>query len=504
MAANARSSPASRGQLQRELDDAQRRVEELSRLHRVLARVTTALRPDELCETLVDELHTTLGYPLVALMMLTEDEAALRVVSRRGYVGDVPALVPVGEGIVGRAARTGTAVLVENVAADAAYLLADPRVCQEACVPILVDGRVYGVINIEATQPVLGAADIELLTALAGGVSVALRNSVLFGELQSARDELQALHEAAHALGASLELSAVLESLVSVTCRRFGYDRSAILLPDDHGDLRVRAASGSGQAAGTLIPRWDGVEGRAAQDRQPVMVTAVDGGALPATLAIPLVRDDRVIGVFSVGTRDPERLGGRARNTLTTLAEYALVAIENARLYEQTRHQAATDSLTGLANHRAFIQGLDQELERCRRYTLPLALVMIEIDRFKRYNDAYGHLRGDEVLRLVARTMEREHRRQIDVVARYGGDEFMVLLPHTPRTAAADVAERIRRTVESTPLLVGREVTSVTVSLGVAGFPEDGDTTVTLIDAADRNMYRVKQAGGNAVAVAVP
>jgi diguanylate cyclase (GGDEF)-like protein len=129
-------------------------------------------------------------------------------------------------------------------------------------------------------------------------------------------------------------------------------------------------------------------------------------------------------------------------------------------------------------------------------------MIMMEVDRFKRYNDTYGHLCGDDVLRMVARILEREHRKQIDFVARYGGDEFIVLLPHTPRAAAADVAERIRRRVEGTPFIVGREITSVTVSLGVAAFPEDGDATVTLVDAADRRMYAAKQGGGNAVTAA--
>jgi diguanylate cyclase (GGDEF)-like protein len=322
--------------------------------------------------------------------------------------------------------------------------------------------------------------------------------------VQTARDELQALHEAAQTLSASIELSDVLEALVKVTCRRFGYERSAILLADDRGELEVRAACGIGRALGTRIPAWEGAEGQAARDRRPVLVTAAaaDGAAVDTTLALPLLRDGQLVGVFSVGTTDPDRLGERGRGTLNTLAGYAMVALENARLYEQTRLLASTDGLTGLANRRAFVQALEQELQRSRRYALAFSVVMIEIDRFKRYNDTYGHLCGDDALRVVARTLEREHRRQIDLVARYGGDEFIVLLPHTPRGVAADVAERIRRTVEGTPFIVGRDIESMTVSLGVAAFPEDADTAIAIIDAADRRMYAAKQGGGNAVAAA--
>lgn len=488
------------------LHDAERRARELAMLNRVIARITGVLRPEELFESLVDELHTTLGYPMVALLTLTDDGTALRMMSRRGYEGDVPALVPVERSLVGRVARSGVAMLAADLAAERDYAPVGARVRQEACVPIFVEGRVAGVINVETAESVLGRSDVELLTTLANEVSAAMHNAALFTEVQSARDELQALHEAAQTLSASLELSDVLESLVKVTCRRFGYDRSAILLADERGNLEVRAACGAGHTLGTRIPAWEGAEGQAARDRRAVSVVAPAGGgsAVEATLALPLIREDRLIGVFSVGVADPDRFDERARHTLTTLAGYAMVAIENARLYEQTRLLAATDGLTGLTNHRAFIQALDAEIERSRRYGLPLSMIMIEVDRFKHYNDTYGHLRGDDVLRLIARTLQREHRKQIDVVARYGGDEFVVMLPHTPGTAAADVAERIRRSIEDTPFIVGPDITPVTVSLGVSAFPQDGDSTVTLIDAADRRMYAAKQAGGNAVAAATP
>jgi diguanylate cyclase (GGDEF)-like protein len=145
---------------------------------------------------------------------------------------------------------------------------------------------------------------------------------------------------------------------------------------------------------------------------------------------------------------------------------------------------------------------MERELERSMRYGLPLALIMIEIDKFKRFNDAYGHLRGDEVIRMIARVLQQEHRAQIDIVARYGGDEFMILLPHTQKVTAAEVAERIRRAAEATPLISAVELASVTLSLGVACYPEDGKSPDALVEAVDRSMYRAKQQGGNAVAVA--
>ncbi len=349
---------------------------------------------------------------------------------------------------------------------------------------------------------------LYLLTTLAGEAMAAARTAALFAEVQKGRDELQALHESAQALSASLELPTVLEALVSIPVRRFRCDRSAILLIDPSGNLVVRAALGDPAHVGRRVASGEGAEGRAAQDARPVLVrgtrSRADGSSAieeGATLAVPLVREGRVIGVFSVGTTRPGALSERDERILTTLAGYAAVAIENAQLYEQTRRLAVSDGLTDLLNHRAFREALDREVQHAREDGHPLSLVMIEIDKFKKYNDTYGHLRGDDVLRLVARVLEKEHRGLSDIVARYGGDEFILGLPNTSKTAAAAMAERIRRAVETAPLIVDGKVTSVTLSLGVAAFPEDADDTDDLIDSADRRMYAAKESGGNSVAM---
>jgi diguanylate cyclase (GGDEF)-like protein len=487
------------------LQEAESRAHQLGLINRIVTRVTTSLQPGDLYESLVEELHTTLNYPFVSIL-LTEDDH-LRVMAYRGYKNFRDTFA-VTEGVAGRTVRTGQAALIDDVSRDPDYLPLAPEVKQSACVPIVQNGRINGVICVEVVEKTLTQADLNLLTTLAIEVTAAIRNADLFTEVQKARDELEALYESARALSASLELPTVLESLVSVTCRRFGYDYGAILLKDlDTGDLVIRAAYGDPDAKERRIVIGQGAEGRAAQGARLVLIPDITNDPLETSavlktgskLAVPLMREERVVGVFSVAVARPGALGERDKRVLTTLAGYAVVTIENAQLYEQTRYLAETDGLTGLKNHRAFRQALDQEVERSRRYGFPMSLIMIEIDKFKRYNDLYGHLRGDEVLRLVARILEREHRRNVDVVSRYGGDEFMVLLPHTVKADAGEVAERIRRGIESIPFIVEGEVASVTVSLGVACYPEDGENSNALLDAADRRMYAAKQGGGNAV-----
>jgi diguanylate cyclase (GGDEF)-like protein len=331
------------------LQEAERRAHQHGLLNLAFTRVAASLSPGELFDLVAEELHTTLGYTFVMIQLIDEDQ--LRHVADRGYIA-VKQVSPLAAGIMGRVARTGEPALATDVARDPDYIQSDPRVTQEACVPIVHQGRVIGVINAETIQPRLTQTDLDLLTTLAG---------------------------------------------------------------------------------------------------------------------------------------------------------YAAIALEKAELHEQTRAFATTDGLTGLFNYRAFWQALDREIERSTHPDgAPLSLLLVEIDKFKRYNDTYGHLKGDEVLRLVARVLRQESRVQIDFVARYGGDEFMLLLPRTTKREAAVVADRIRRAMETTPFIADLEVASVTLSLGVASSPEDGRSAGALVEAADRSMYRAKKQGGNAVALAMP
>ena len=176
----------------------------------------------------------------------------------------------------------------------------------------------------------------------------------------------------------------------------------------------------------------------------------------------------------------------------------ALVAATLRRQAGEVFRQAQTDPLTGLANRRALRQALERELARAERYGHPCAVLVLEIDRFKQVNDRFGHLQGDEALRKVAATL-RGSCRATDVLVRFGGDEFVVVMPFTPVDEGRRVGERIRRDVEEFTLLRGFHLT---LSAGLAVFPEDARGSRALIEAADQAMYRVKQRGGNGIEVA--
>jgi diguanylate cyclase (GGDEF)-like protein len=185
---------------------------------------------------------------------------------------------------------------------------------------------------------------------------------------------------------------------------------------------------------------------------------------------------------------------------LQTLANQAVIAIENAAAYERTKQLATTDAMTGVANHRELETYLERELARVKKTREPLAIIMADVDHFKAINDTVGHPAGDKVLQHLTRQILLPSVRPKDLVARYGGDEFVLVLRGTDSRAAVAVAERIRRTVSSQAVLLdGKAVSNLSLSLGIAVFPRDGETREALIQAADQALYVAKRTGRNRV-----
>jgi diguanylate cyclase (GGDEF)-like protein len=253
------------------------------------------------------------------------------------------------------------------------------------------------------------------------------------------------------------------------------------------------------------ISRWVLLEG------QPVHVPDVDADpryhpsmdSLPglqtaAVLAAPLKVRDTVLGVLvAVNRLDATPFEPRHIRILSLLANQTAIAIENGKLYRHAEQLAITDDLTQVYNYRFLKMALRREVKRAARFGQTFSLLMLDVDNLKHYNDQNGHLRGSEVLRTVAQIVVREAR-SIDLVAKYGGDEFVVILPQTVREGAVVLADRVKSAVETTAFpLVPPGV--ITVSLGVATYPQNGITAGELLEAADIALYAAKQSGKNRV-----
>jgi diguanylate cyclase (GGDEF)-like protein len=221
---------------------------------------------------------------------------------------------------------------------------------------------------------------------------------------------------------------------------------------------------------------------------------------VPTAILVPIQVKGNPIGLIVVETT-AATVDRDQQEFLLTLASQSGLAIENASLYARTLQLSITDGLTGLFNYRHFSERLENELARSRRYHVPLGLLVIDIDRFKSFNDQYGHLLGDEVLKAVAHLV-RTNTRDVDVVARYGGEEFCVILQEVDEAAAAANAERIREAVAAGAVPgPGGVALGVTVSVGVAVSAAGELSAREFIRRSDQALYRAKEEGRNCVRV---
>jgi diguanylate cyclase (GGDEF)-like protein len=216
-----------------------------------------------------------------------------------------------------------------------------------------------------------------------------------------------------------------------------------------------------------------------------------------SVLAVPLSSRGEVLGVLSLGTATPKGYTSRERLLLETLAGNVAIAIQNAQLYKQRETEAIRDGLTRIYNRRFLREKLILEEARAKRYNRIFSLIILDIDHFKVYNDNFGHPAGDHLLIDLAKILVRSVR-EVDFVARYGGEEFAIVLPECGKESAVLVAQRLRKQVEdfSNP---HRDRYNLTVSVGVASFPEDGNEKGEVLDKADQAMYRAKRDGRNRV-----
>lgn len=215
-----------------------------------------------------------------------------------------------------------------------------------------------------------------------------------------------------------------------------------------------------------------------------------------ALAIFPLVTEGEILGTFahiSESYTPPSRFHLRL---IEVMVNMAAVTLMNVRLISRLNRMAVTDPMTGLFNRRRFNRALQDEIERAQRFAEPVALLILDIDKFKSINDTYGHAAGDEVIKGVAEVL-REVTRSVDVVSRIGGEEFSVILPKTAKREGIQVAEKIRKEMEKRRFELGKTSRNVTISLGVSVFPQDGTEAETLMNCADDNLYRAKEEGRN-------
>ena len=295
-----------------------------------------------------------------------------------------------------------------------------------------------------------------------------------------------------------LNLSELLEHVLKALHEDVGFDSCTVALVDESGPARliVRGASGLRRGwLGSAIPSNRGPHGRVFETGAPVLEAdppsdsrEVGGGAaMGSGMHAPLTARGRTVGVLSAHRGDADAFTGADLDLLTVVARYLAGAIEVANLHAQLKTLAATDPLTGLANRRAFQERLRLEIRRARRSGGAVSVAILDLDGFKRVNDALGHAAGDRALAAVARHLA-ERVRGADLVARFGGDEFTLVLADTTRVQAELAVRRLGVGAIDAPA-AGR---TLSAAWGIAAWPVDGDDPDALIAAADGRLYAMK------------
>ena len=329
-------------------------------------------------------------------------------------------------------------------------------------------------------------------------------------------EELRTFWTLSKTLSTTLNMEELLRLTLHLIGRSLQVDAYSLLLMDEASNrLTVKGGFGllSERSQDLSLSLGEGISGWVAKTGQPMLVPDVSAESrfaeqlcFPsqgAFLCVPLQLDKgRVIGVLNAHKPEPQTFTRADLEQFQAVANQVALALENARLYQRTKELVSRDVLTGLFNRRYFFEHLETEIQRARRYSRTFTILMLDLDHFKQYNDTHGHLRGDEVLRGVGGLLLGNTRRA-DVVARFGGEEFVVLLPEISKQAGALVAEKIRSALAQYPFY-GKEQQPggrLTVTIGLAAYPTDSDNGVELVDIADRALYVGKQQGGNAVIV---
>jgi diguanylate cyclase (GGDEF)-like protein len=508
-------------------EETETRAAQLAVLQAVSGRLSRASTIEEVGRTLVEETGRIIEYHNARVYLLEEPDQVVPIAfeGRVGAYEDVDFELlrcRLGEGFTGWVAEHGEPLLINDANRDLrGQTIAGTDDVDESMlvVPMRYDGFTVGVITLSKLGlDGFDADDLRLLLILADHAATAVESARLLARSQELARELRRLLDMSGELSESLDPRQVANLMAGHLARAMGVDECAI----SYWDRPSRRVESLGyyppERLEDMEPYFE-VAGfpetlRVLERGITVIIDTEDAAADPAEVALlrrdglrmlamlPLVAKGQAIGLVEMFSKGEVRWDAQRLELARTMANEAAMALENARLYEDARKLADRDPLTSFYNHRYLHERLGEEIVRSQRAKRPLSMLMLDLDDFKLVNDTFGHLFGDRVLTWVAELI-RSTLRASDIAARYGGDEFALILPETDAADACIAAERILDAFRDHPFVdEQRGSVPMAVSIGVATFPSDGRTATDLIAAADSALYAIKRAGGHDAAAA--
>jgi two-component system, cell cycle response regulator len=491
---------------------------------------------DRLARSSVEEIHEAVHYALdllrrtlhlhtAVLLWLNEAGTHLRISelsTASDEVQDAP--FSAGDGIIGAAVLQRARVHMTNLKPSykVPYYAGPCPVRALTALPLLDGDTLRGLLVLDRVENVGFSAEEEDLAQKAGRHCLrVIHNERVFVQLERAKVEQGKLYRAAQALGAALGEKEVLEAGVRAAREIASFDLAAVTVYDEASQMHeVSSAKSEGgdidDLVGSRFAHNAGLVSMVVKNkcalpykgdfdagRQIVLTRRLPWPKMPSLLVLPLLLHERVLGTLILGARRKHAFGDAVRPTLEVLASHLAVSLSNARMVQRLEEMATTDGLTGLFNKRAMLEAAEQKVKAAARFGQKLSVVIADIDLFKKVNDTHGHDVGDLIIKGLAGVLQRQ-KRSTDVVARFGGEEFVVLCEQTDEAGATLLAERIREDFEKTTFHIPGGSVKATCSLGAATFPEAGRDWDGIFKAADEALYSSKRGGRNRVTAAAP
>ncbi|MEW5974650.1 MAG: diguanylate cyclase [Acidobacteriota bacterium] len=448
------------------------RSRQLEIINDIGKQLSSALVVERLLERAISLLKQFFDYQHIDVFYFNEDQTRLC----RVQAGDRPTEAPrpdqllPSEGVIGRAARSGQTILLKNVTQDPEYVSVFEDSTSELAIPLKSNEGVLGVLNIEEVAPrVLGTDDQVVMEALASQISLAWRNARLFDQIRKSKVYLELVLNAAEDTSIiSIDIEGRVITFNSGASKLLGINPSDAIGKDIGALIQNRQARSVLKALRRKVkrPGWQG----------EIRIARADSSYFWAHIIVRPIEPaaDLFVGFLIIMTDVTQRV----------------------ELQNKLKQMTVTDDLTGLYNQRYFLDQLRREMERANRRHSRFSLCIFDLDKFKTYNDTYGHLQGDRLLGAVGNLVSNAIRVRIDTAFRYGGDEFVLILPYTSVEQAASLVDRLRASIRR------QFQNQVSISAGLAEYREGMDET-EFIETADRLMYQAKREGGDKVVFGV-
>lgn len=517
-----------KAELKKEFDipneERQRLTQKLSALELIISEINSMADLRKVLNLVIKKAVQITKAERGSLMFFDYKNKELYIKSSIGLSKEAASTVRIkpGEGIIGWVFKEEKPLLVEEVGKDSRFKGFEGEKKESRSmisIPMKIEKRVIGVISVDKRRggDIFNSDDLQLLSIFTNEVTTVIENIKLHQEIKDELKEHTLIYKINNLINSTLDLEAVLSKIVESTRKYFNYLNCAVLLLDEQKEnLYIAAENGYApeNIENLFIKLGQGITGKVAATGKPLLVPDIakfEGyiqgvEEVRSELAVPLKVKDELIGVFNVESKELNAFGESDLKLLSTLATPMAIAIQNARLHQQMKNLAITDELTGLYNFRYLQERLEEEVKRAQRYERSLALIMADIDYFKNYNDTFGHLEGNIALKSLAHII-RFSVREIDIVGRYGGEEFIIILPEAGEEDAREIAERIRFKVERYKFLNEKNYSDdadgkkLTLSLGITSCFQEIISPQGLMYKVDQALYQAKKKGRNRVEI---